>query len=86
MALCCDYDILRIFGFDNEGDTDPAHSNEASDVMYISYLQMVSAKAAVYPFLSLCCSILDRYLDIRSCLAYIDYVESYLDVIALTGC
>lgn len=50
MALCCDYDILRIFGFDNGDETDPGKSNEASDVMYVSYLQMARAGVAALEF------------------------------------
>lgn len=50
MALCCDFDILRIFGFDNKGDTNPAHRNEASDVLFVSYLQMARAGIAALEF------------------------------------
>ncbi|KAL9055190.1 MAG: hypothetical protein Q9162_003683 [Coniocarpon cinnabarinum] len=50
MALCCDWDILRIFGFDNKGDTDPGHSNEASDVLFASYLSMARAGVAALEF------------------------------------
>ncbi|KAL1978028.1 hypothetical protein VTN31DRAFT_887 [Thermomyces dupontii] len=37
MALSCDFDILKIFGF-GDGTTDL--NNEAGDVLYIGYLQM----------------------------------------------
>ena len=50
MALCCDFDILQIFGFDSEGDTDPAHRNEASDVLFVSYLQMARAGVVALEF------------------------------------
>lgn len=50
MALCCDFDILKIFGFDNKGDDNPAHSNEASNILFVSYLQMARAGVAALEF------------------------------------
>ena len=40
MALCCDFDILRIFGF-GDGTVDLA--SKAGDVLYASYLSMARA-------------------------------------------
>ncbi|KAF2085088.1 dipeptidyl-peptidase III [Saccharata proteae CBS 121410] len=47
MALCCDFDILQIFGFGNgEVDID----GEAGDVLYASYLSMARAGVAALEF------------------------------------
>lgn len=43
MALCCDFEILRIFGF---GDGKPDMDGEAGDVLYIAYLSMARAGIA----------------------------------------
>lgn len=40
MALSCDFEILRIFGF---GDGKEDINNEAGDVLYVAYLQMAKA-------------------------------------------
>jgi dipeptidyl-peptidase-3 len=43
MALCCDFEILRIFGF---GDGKPDMDGEAGDVLYAAYLFMARAGIA----------------------------------------
>ena len=50
MALCCDFDILKIFGFDSKGDIDPSHPNPASDTLFVSWLQMARAGVAALEF------------------------------------
>jgi dipeptidyl-peptidase III len=40
MALSCDFEILKIFGF---GTGAPDMANEAGDVLYVAYLQMARA-------------------------------------------
>ncbi|RVX71904.1 hypothetical protein B0A52_04303 [Exophiala mesophila] len=47
MALACDFEILQIFGFGN-GEEDI--SNEAGDVLYVSYLQMARAGVAALEY------------------------------------
>lgn len=47
MALACDFEILEIFGFGN-GKEDI--SNEAGDVLYVSYLQMARAGVAALEY------------------------------------
>jgi len=47
MALCCDFEILRIFGF---GDGKPDINNEAGDVLYAAYLLMARAGVASLEF------------------------------------
>ncbi|KAL1983579.1 hypothetical protein VTN96DRAFT_10239 [Rasamsonia emersonii] len=47
MALSCDFDILKIFGF-GDGTTDLY--NEAGDVLYVSYLQMARAGVVALEF------------------------------------
>lgn len=43
MALSCDFDILRIFGFGNGKDD---INSEAGDVLYVAYLSMARAGVA----------------------------------------
>lgn len=43
MALSCDFEILKIFGF---GDGKPDIDNEAGDVLYAAYLSMARAGVA----------------------------------------
>lgn len=40
MALMCDFEILKIFGF---GDGTPSMDNEAGDLIYVGYLSMARA-------------------------------------------
>ncbi|KAH7046776.1 peptidase family M49-domain-containing protein [Macrophomina phaseolina] len=47
MALSCDFDILKIFGF-GSGETDI--NNEAGDVLYAGYLSMARAGVAALEF------------------------------------
>lgn len=47
MALSCDFDILKIFGF-GSGETDI--NNEAGDVLYAGYLSMARAGIAALEF------------------------------------
>ncbi|KAI9728619.1 MAG: hypothetical protein M1828_002725 [Chrysothrix sp. TS-e1954] len=47
MFLCCDFSILKIFGF---GDGSPDMENEAGDVMYTAYLSMARAGIAALEF------------------------------------
>lgn len=47
MALACDFEILQIFGF---GDGKEDISNEAGDVLYVSYLQMARAGVAALEY------------------------------------
>jgi dipeptidyl-peptidase-3 len=47
MALSCDFDILKIFGF---GDGTVDLSNEAGDVLYVAYLQMARAGVVALEF------------------------------------
>lgn len=47
MALSCDFDILKIFGF-GDGTTDLY--NEAGDVLYVAYLQMARAGVVALEF------------------------------------
>ena len=47
MALSCEFEILRLFGF---GDGKEDMSNEAGDVLYVAYLQMARAGVAALEF------------------------------------
>lgn len=47
MALSCDFEILKIFGF---GDGKEEISNEAGDVLYASYLSMARAGVAALEY------------------------------------
>lgn len=47
MALACDFEILKIFGF---GDGKEDINNEAGDVLYVSYLQMARAGVAALEY------------------------------------
>ena len=47
MALCCDFSILKIFGF---GDSTEDLNSEAGDVLYASYLSMARAGIAALEF------------------------------------
>lgn len=47
MALSCDFDILKIFGY---GDGTTNLSNEAGDVLYVAYLQMARAGVVALEF------------------------------------
>jgi len=47
MALSCDFDILKIFGF---GDGKEDIDNEAGDVLYVAYLQMARAGVAALEY------------------------------------
>ena len=47
MALCCDFEILKIFGF---GDGNVNMTNKAGDVLYASYLSMARAGIAALEF------------------------------------
>lgn len=47
MALCCDFSIMKIFGF---GDGSQDINNEAGDVLYAAYLSMARAGIAALEF------------------------------------
>lgn len=47
MALSCDFEILKIFGF---GDGKEDINNEAGDVLYVSYLSMARAGVAALEY------------------------------------
>ena len=49
MYLCCDFEILDIFGFSASSASDPMQST-AGDVLYVSYLSMARAGLAALEF------------------------------------